>query len=250
MRPVGRERIIMSEWGPWDHESPLVRRVPSRPSTHAYELLGLAGPVAAEISSGGVQLKEVIAGERRSFEVSASGTGIYPYRVHWRAPGLDHSEAATLAALEWQVRVFPWMFDPRQQDSEWLRAAEGPQSHQAIRECLDFRFGGGGPRQLGLCDASRAEGPGDDRFGLIARVATTLPAGRWRATTWSDDGVRVTIAGQRVIDNWTWHGPTRDEAMFVNEEAQRVEMVVEYFELDGHAQISFELILAEAVLPP
>ncbi len=37
----GRDQIIMDEWGPWDHESPLVRPVKSGAGEHVFDVFGL-----------------------------------------------------------------------------------------------------------------------------------------------------------------------------------------------------------------
>ena len=76
---------------------------------------------------------------------------------------------------------------------------------------------------------------------MIARTRIELPAGRWRFTTLSDDGVRVMVDGTTVIENWTWHGPTRDTGIFEQETAGAVEIVVEHFEIDGYAVLEFDL---------
>jgi hypothetical protein len=76
-----------------------------------------------------------------------------------------------------------------------------------------------------------------------------LPKGRWRFTTLSDDGVRVTATGfkgdhvetRQVIENWTWHGPTTDTAVFTNDFDSDVTIAIEYFQLDGHAVLRFDL---------
>jgi hypothetical protein len=59
--------------------------------------------------------------------------------------------------------------------------------------------------------------------------------------TLSDDGVRVTADGRSVIDNWTWHGATADKGTLEVAEDKTVEIVVEYFEIDGAAVLEFEL---------
>ena len=80
-----------------------------------------------------------------------------------------------------------------------------------------------------------AQGPGPDHFGMIARARIELPAGRWRFSTLSDDGVRVRVDQQTVLENWTWHGPTRDSAEFEQSETREVDLVLEHFEIDGDA---------------
>lgn len=59
-----------------------------------------------------------------------------------------------------------------------------------------------------------------------------FPAGTWRFTTLSDDGVRVLVDGKMVIDHWDWHAPAEDSATVLLTEGAH-EIVVEHFEIDG-----------------
>ena len=56
-----------------------------------------------------------------------------------------------------------------------------------------------------------------------------------------DDGLRVTVAGRPVIENWTWHGPTRDEGTFTQLADGEVEVEEEHFEIDGYAVLQLEI---------
>ena len=51
---------------------------------------------------------------------------------------------------------------------------------------------------------------GQRRFGMVAHTRLPLAKGAWEFSTLSDDGVRVTVDGKPVIENWAWHGPTRN----------------------------------------
>ena len=51
-----------------------------------------------------------------------------------------------------------------------------------------------------------------DHFATVSTTELELPAGRYELRTVSDDGVRVSIDGRLVIDNWTWHPPMQDKA--------------------------------------
>jgi hypothetical protein len=73
----------------------------------------------------------------------------------------------------------------------------------------------------------------------VARTRLALPAGRWKLTTLSDDGVRVRVNGATIIENWTHHGPTTDTGIFEQSAASETEIEVEYFQLDGHAVLRF-----------
>lgn len=49
-------------------------------------------------------------------------------------------------------------------------------------------------------------------------------------TTWSDDGVRLWVNGQLLIDNWTFHGVTEDSGTIPLTGGQRFAITMEFFE--------------------
>ena len=79
-----------------------------------------------------------------------------------------------------------------------------------------------------------------DGFATVAETKIRLPAGSYRISIVSDDGVRVSVGGKRVIDNWTHHGPTEDQAT-VDLEAGLHTIRIEHFELTGWSWLSFNL---------
>ena len=109
------------------------------------------------------------------------------------------------------------------------------------------------PRPLGRQRAGGARGAGARRAGptvrrLPARTAggggfsvrwtgrLTAPAsGRYRLTTVSDDGIRVSVGGQRLIENWTDHGPAEDSGDLELTAGQAVELRVEFYQAAGAA---------------
>lgn len=103
----------------------------------------------------------------------------------------------------------------------------------------------GGPRELGVSPDLEGAEIGRDRFGTIVTTSIPLGPGTWRIRTLSDDGVRVLVDGVAVIENWTWHAPTRDVGTFTLEQGRTVEIMVEHFELDGYAVLEVEIERAE-----
>jgi hypothetical protein len=83
--------------------------------------------------------------------------------------------------------------------------------------------------------------PGVEADGFSARWVATVEfdAGAYRFTTTSDDGIRVSVDGETIIDNWTVHAPTENSA-----EINLVDGVhnisVDYFENDGRAVASLD----------
>jgi len=106
---------------------------------------------------------------------------------------------------------------------------------------LRFQYGWGGPSDQRVSEAVTAARLGGDHFGMIAATKLPLPAGQWEFTTLSDDGIRVTVDGQNVVENWTWHGPTRNTGTFSLAQDKTVEITVEHFEIDGYAALELAL---------
>lgn len=238
----GRDQIILDEWGPWDHESPLVRPTKGERGAAAYEVFGLKEAPRVEVLAGDImtQIEPGRGRAPRRVRLRAA-SGITPYRARIAVGSFQREVAGTIVAADWTVKFFPWQVDPREQLVAWRNLAEGADAVEVTTTTLDFPFANGGPRNLKLAEKLTAQGPGADHFGVIARTNLKLPPGRWRFRTLSDDGVRVLVGGQPVIENWTWHGPTNDEGLYVQPATAVVSVVVEYFEIDGYATLRLEI---------
>jgi parallel beta-helix repeat protein len=236
---AGRDRIVMTEWGPYDHESggPLLRSAGSAPGRRVYELLGGAEPEGAAIEAPpGVAL----ARDGRRFELRAEAPGrALPYTLTVTAGGRTLAQRGVLVTASWDVRFFASAADPREDEAAW-RAGSGRPGARCALPGLVLRFGNGGPGTLvGACPEA-----GDlpaDRFGTIAEATITFPPGHWRLETVSDDGLRVWLDGALVIDDWTWHAPTAHAHEFSVEAERAIPIRVEHFELDGHAVLTLAI---------
>jgi hypothetical protein len=161
-------------------------------------------------------------------------------------PGFERVIAGAILSTKWDITFFPWegSMDPPAppQDLEaWRALADGPDAVKVQHDEVNFRFAHGGPSQLRISEDLLKAGFKRDFFGLIARTRVPLQAGEYRIKTLSDDGVRVMVNGQTVLENWTHHGPTRDAAVFKLERSGEVELTVEYFEIAGYAVLEFEI---------
>ena len=146
------------------------------------------------------------------------------------AGGKKLTAKGTLLRTEWEVRFFKWSAeqDPRASSEKWKALLAGPPWHSERVPTIEYYWGRRGPG---------VDLPAD-HFGTTASTAVELAAGKWRATTISDDGVRVWIDDKKVIDNWTWHTPTEDSAVVELAEGEH-RIRIEHFEIDGHAQLHF-----------
>ncbi len=105
---------------------------------------------------------------------------------------------------------------------------------------LTLRYGGGGAGTIGI-EAWKDAGLPNEQFGTIAEAACTFPPGRWRIKTTSDDGIRVWMDDELVIDDWTWHPPKEHVHDFLLAHGRTINIRVEHFELDGYSILTLEI---------
>ncbi len=254
----GRDKIIMGEWGPWDHESPMLRLRSAGGDAHVYEVFGAGEEL--EISSGlkqaGADGPAAIAaimdaapgsgpGTQKIIRVvpAEAGSGAFPYRFMVRTRGQELPLDGIIVTAAWQLSAFSWdeATDPRKGLAAWRGLAKRDDTFSVMASAINFDYGHGGPRDQRWAGPLKDLAPGPDHFGMIARARMTLGKGRWRFTTLSDDGVRVLVNGKSIIENWTWHAPTRDTGVLELPESREVEIVVEHFEIDGYAVLKLDI---------
>ena len=252
----GRQNIIMTEWGPWDHAWPLVRQVKSVGGMALYEVLKV--PTAeVRVETSGDQVRGVLSavpGQTHASQISvtANTPGVHHYELKLQAAGKPLAELkGTLLVTRWEATFFKWPADtdPRKNLEDYRKLAAGPGTVAAPLDELKLHYGMRGPSELGISGTMTASRFSADHFGLIARTRLPLTKGDWEFATLSDDGVRVTVDGKSVIDNWTWHGPTRDTGKLTLAADKTVEIVVEHFQIDGYAVLEFSLTPAPVQKP-
>ena len=253
----GRKNIIMTEWGPWDHESPYARLVVDDGMQLAYELWNWPDDVNIECTGDAVSCsieKPGKAGTPAIAKITSAASGVHPFRARIHGGTLEQKLNGTLIGATWDVAFFayPKEKDPRENSDEWRKWASEQRDNVVQASRIKFAFGHGGPSDIDVPSTDeagkkvlRAAKLGGNHFGLVAKSTLPLTAGKWRLTTMSDDGLRITVDGKPVIDNWTWHAPTRDEGVFELPADKAVEIVVEYFELDGYAVLELGISKAE-----
>lgn len=292
---AGRVNIVMGEYFPWDHTTPIARRVAGEGAVHHYEVLGAVEDFYVVLNSdkGQFVLREPGQTEDNRvpkccpggllctcipgvdpdtglprccgcalfddptaeaittglpYKVDVFGpAGVHPYVVKMRGKDFEAEYADTLIVAKWKATFFPWTIDPREDLDGWRAGAESAAARRVDLDALSLPYAMGGPRDLGLSDALTEAGPEANHFGMIATAKLLMPPGRWRVSTLSDDGVRVMVDGEPVLENWTWHSPARDSAEFEVDGRGLVTLTVEHFEIDGYAVLELEIepILAE-----
>ena len=251
---AGRQHIIMGEWGPFDFDQPMyIRRpvaldagnrptvvfefIPAIPHDESKVLFTDYDADPAKVDVEVFQGSQLVP-SKRSVRFSATEPGIHPVRFTWGHTNENRKDLSTMLIwAEWSVRQFRSTVDPREDVDAWRAGAEGVKPRTL--PVLSLEYGHSGPE---LNDGQTAS----DHFGTIASTTLEFPAGRWKLTSLSDDGIRVWLDDKLVIDDWTWHGPTGHDHEFEVSEARGLKIKVEHFELDGYAVLSLEL---EAAVP-
>ncbi len=248
----GRENIIMHEWGPWDHASPMVRLSASDSRGDVYDVFGASEPMRVGAAPQDIDVN-----------IDDKGNGQYTVCVTPRDAGIASYSmpltigrefkttiSGTIIRTSWDLTFFKWdreSTDPRTNLQGWRKLADGSTAVHLKSDGLNLPFAMGGPKDVPEFRQQAAlQALGSELFGTIARTSVPLSPGKWRITTRSDDGVRITINApglkdQHVIDNWTWHGPTVDSGEFELERSASVDILVEHFEIDGYAVLEFSL---------
>lgn len=138
----------------------------------------------------------------------------------------------------WAARWFRWeegASDPRTALEVWRARAAEPIVAADVPTFVD-PYGGNDRVRRSV---------GNDLFGLVASTDVALAeGGAHRLVVVSDDGVRVSIDGRVVFEDWTHHGPTREEVeVELAPGEHRIDL--EYFQIRGAYALLVELERAE-----
>lgn len=148
-------------------------------------------------------------------------------RPEQRRPG------GLLDGAGWNATWFRWdqaTSDPRVDEAAWRARATAPVVSRRVDSFVN---------PWGSDEVRRAVG--NDHFGLVAQAEVNVPrAGSYRLSVTSDDGVRVLVDGEVVIERWDLHASTRDEAVLTLD-AGVTSVKVEYFQITGGAALLLEL---------
>lgn len=240
----GRQNIILGEWGPWDHESPMMRYAGPGTAGDRWQVFGATR--AAVTASDAVEARVWKRDGFVEIDCVPRGEGPCHYALTVDVPGTRWRRQGSMLRTTWRCTAFHSPGDPRQDLEAWRAAAAGGTTFQ-LRGDLNLPLGGGGLRTLPGLGVTRESLPAGSNYGIIASTELPLPAGAWTVRTTSDDGVRVRVRidgaePRTVIENWTHHAPAQDSGSFDLPTDARVHIEVEYFQLDGHAVLTLELL--------
>ena len=242
----GREAIIVDEWGPYDWRSP--KLWPAGRSDATPLTLSVLGP-AGEWKVASLRGATIEPSEGRVpgtvVVTPAPGALVdYDIRLSYRGAAVVGPRGDSVAAgaaytfgygrffvpAEWQIRYYT--FDeasrPDKNPEGFARVLAGAPVKSDRRDKLDYMSGG-----------PIAEGLPRDRVALVAEAEIDLPPGQYLVRTISDDGVRVRMDGETIIERWTVHESIVDTAPITGGKRR---FNVEYYEAGGFAELRFEIL--------
>ena len=242
----GRDAIIVDEWGPYDWKSP--KLWPEGRSDAAPLKLRVLGPAGdwkiASVRGATVQPTEGRVPGVITVTPTPGAMVDYDLRLTYRgAPVLgprgdrvkagdpySFGYARFFLPADWQVRFYA--FDeaatPDKNPDAFARVLAGAPLKTEHRDRLDFMSG-----------RAIADGVPADRVAVVADAEIDLPPGRYTVRTISDDGIRVWMDDERIIDRWMPHESAIDTVAVAGGKRR---FKVEYYEVTGFAELRLEIL--------
>ncbi|MFG0247151.1 MAG: right-handed parallel beta-helix repeat-containing protein [Phycisphaerales bacterium JB052] len=251
--PPGREWIICDQWGPWDFQTPQIREHSRSSSRHVYEIYPPVGSDMIPIASARAANTELVPPESdagyepwrliitpkgdepvTTYSVNVQ-LGTQPDEVSWSDARLNHAFSGRFINTTWAVRCWAWKMDPLTDIDAWR--AEAADVQVTTLDELNLPFANSGPAHLNHALTVND----NDHFAIIAQTEIALPRGKWKLSTLSDDGIRVFINDEQVLERWDIHAPTPDEVVFEVNDDSPTRIQLEYFENSGYATLQLDL---------
>jgi len=245
-----RSTIVVDEWGPYDWKSPKLWPVDSSLTTPLrlrvlaqgagpWELVGARG--ASVSKSRGFSQDTIIVtpapGIVEDWTVTLRLIGTATRSPNGIVRGVNEPYLFSYSRFDpnatWDVKVFAWGDSTHPLSSSaafrsLLRGERGRPVLSLTTRRLDYMW-------------YRPSIPGwpQERAGVSATTNVELPAGSYTLRTISDDGIRVFVDDQLVLEDWSVHESRVREVPLA---AGKHRIRVEYFQGDGWAELRAEIV--------
>ena len=242
-----RSAMIVDEWGPYDWTTPKLWPLDS---TRAIPLrLAVLGPNGRWRVTSWEGIADLSAtsgrvGDTISVTPSPGSEGSWSLEIeHWGVP--TTTPEGLLFPGTPPVRLRYERFEPVQRwDAVFFKWADT--TALAGRPEAFSRLARAAPlmrRELSRLDYQwyrpRVPELPIEKWGLEATTEVELPDGRYRLRTISDDGIRVWVDGQLVIERWSTHESTVDEVPLA---AGRRQLRVQFYQNGGWTELRVDVI--------
>ena len=236
----GRDSIIVDEWGPYDWKSPKLWYR----DAGSLNVLGPPGTWTL-VSSRGATVRPAAGRVGQPIAVTPSAGRLVDYDISLEYTGRAVTSprgAVTPAGkpyrfryskffvpIDWTIKLFGYTdaTDPVKQSDAFARLLAGAPLKTVTHDRLDYVTG-----------RSLEEDTPRDNVALIAEGTADLPAGDYTLTLISDDGARVWMDGELVLDAWSPHESRVDRA---RTSGGKRRFKVEYYEIGGFAELRFDI---------
>jgi parallel beta-helix repeat protein len=244
----GRETLVIGPWGPVNTQEPQQLDFGARGASDA--VFWFSGPEdtpfrISEPDKGILEMEFTLA-ERQIGRVTEyritpirSGFADYAFTVKCNAHREGRAKATkdfvlrgTILGLSWNVSFWQWTpAEGSDLPPDWDKLVASPPLKTVTKPALAYNIQGGAPE----------DGVPADHFATVATTEIELPAGSWKLVLTSDDGARLFVDGEKVIERWDIHGPTDDEYSLTLEKPRLVKLRVEHFENTGWAALALRI---------
>jgi parallel beta-helix repeat protein len=241
-----RSTIIVDDWGPYDwttHKlwpadsslsTPLRLRVLGPRNGVRWTLSSARGATVSKRSGvvGDTILVTPASGAIEDWTITLNADRREPRASTSRAESFSYSRFDPRA--RWTVTVYAWTdsaTNPMTSNAafgELLRGERGAPAFTQTTNRLDY-----------VWYRPRIQGWPQDRAGVRATTEVDLPPGNHAIRTISDDGIRVYVDDQLVIEDWSIHESKVHEAPL---SPGRHRLRIEYFQRDGWTELQAHII--------
>ena len=240
-----RSAMIVDEWGPFDWKSP---KLWPADSTRAIPLrLAVLGPAGRwrVVDRRGISRLSAQAGRMGdTLSVTPAGTGAWAVTLEYTGDRTVSPRGQVRAAgtpyrfgysrfeprTRWAARFFAW--------TDSTEIAKGPEAFSRLASAAPLLA-----RELSRLDFQwyrpRMPELPIEHWGLEAAATVALPPGAYRIRTISDDGIRLWVDGKLVIERWSTHESTVDEAPLAG---GRHDLLVQYYQNGGWTELRVEIV--------
>jgi parallel beta-helix repeat protein len=244
--PRGRNSILVDEWGPYNFQYPLIWLKEIRGDEYVFDLFGPPGQWTLASQSGWKSLSAEQGNlpatltavrndslSRLELELEYSGPRFFtrfgeevpahtPYRFRF-----ERFEKKLQWIVHWHN--YTELRDPLKQEAAFRELKQSPPV--AVDTTTDLAYSWW---------RAPAEGVNPDGFATFASTSFSIQPGRYRIQVTSDDGLRLYLDGERIIDNWNIHVPETNEVTLTLGGQHRID--IEHFEGGGFATLAFRLL--------
>lgn len=244
--PKGRRYILINEWGPHNFEYPSVWLRDIKEDEYIFLLLGPTGNWKAVDGTGflsivpktgtfpaTVRARRAADSQDLSLQFEFIGEAFTDQfgRENRRGASFPFPFYRFELHVDWEVKWYAYneATDPinRYEQFQALKKRR-PLARETVKE-LGYRWWG-----------APADNVPADQFATFASTTLNVQPGKYRLTFTSDDGLRVYLDGERIIDHWDVHEAAVDTISLDLSAGEHL-LEVENFEAEGMGTLDFHM---------